>query len=109
MREVAAFEGAVAAAPDAVFARLRQLLTADGALRIVRDDLDARELRGEGAWWFHGRWTVEPEGRGSRVVLRVYNKLDGIEAFTSFLPERQAVRSLRAKWPDLLAELTRSS
>jgi hypothetical protein len=107
MREVAAFDGLVAAKPDVVYRRLREDLLAGGTLKIVMDDATTHELRGEGDWWFHGRWTVEAEGKGSRVRLRVYNKLSGIQAFASILPERQAVKDMKAKWPALLEALAR--
>jgi hypothetical protein len=105
MRLVRTFEGAVADAPEAVFAKLASGTKGDG-VAIVKDDAATRELWVEGAWWFHGKWSVtaDPAG-GSRVRLQVWSKATGVRRVAASLPVWQALRKVKAGWDDDLASL----
>jgi hypothetical protein len=49
----------------------------DGSRITVAVDRAARSVTIEGAWWYRGVTSVEPDPRGSRVVFRMFNIADG--------------------------------
>ncbi len=104
MRLVQTFEGTVAADADAVFAQLASETKADG-VTVVRDAATERALWVEGAWWFHGRWSVTPSEGGANVRLEVWSKATGPQRLLAAVPVRQALRRVRRDWDDDLASL----
>ncbi len=105
MRLVRTFEGDVPSEPDAVFAKLASETKSDGVTIVHHDDAE-RALWVEGAWWFHGKWTVVPgTDGGARVRLEVWSKADGVKRIVAALPVQQGLARIRKGWNDDLASL----
>ncbi|HUR63744.1 MAG TPA: hypothetical protein VM241_04600 [Candidatus Thermoplasmatota archaeon] len=89
MRRAATFRAPLASGGAAAFQRLEADLRRDDDLRVLGADASRMEVRGEGSWWFHGRWRVE----GDELALEVFSKATGLQALAAWLPIRQALRT----------------
>ena len=103
MKLLRSFRGHVHATPKSAYRKLCDELEADGITILARND-DERTLAVGGQWWFHGAWSVVPDGDGARVTLDVSTKRP-VVAFLASRAIKRTLTRIEAGWDDDLATL----